>query len=262
MDSPRHHGDRYLLRDQPLVLPGKSDLHLPGHGRQPELWDPVTGRMREATAFRQENARTIIPLEFDPCGSVFVVFEKPIPPTASGMTSSNYPVLHPFAELSGAWNVAFDPKWGGPAQPVTFGTLTDWTQRSEEGIKYYSGTAVYAQKFDLPSVQPAGERLLLDLGDVREVAAVKLNGKDLGVLWTRPARVDITDAVKPAGNDLEIKVVNLWPNRLIGDAFLPPAQQYLKTNIHNFTKASPLMPSGLLGPVRVLASANSNFRKN
>ncbi len=168
--------------------------------------------------------------------------------------AGNYPALQTLRELPGPWSVSFDPQWGGPAQPVTFDTLTDWTQRPENGIKYYSGTATYQQKFDLPSAPREGQHLLLDLGDVREVAAVKLNGRDLGVLWTKPSRVDITDAAKAAGNDLEIKIVNLWPNRLIGDSFLPPGQQLTKTNMHYYSKASPLLPSGLLGPVRILAA--------
>ncbi len=215
---------------------------------------PLTGQMRNATAFRQENGRTIIPLEFDPCGSVFVVFSKPIAVTAAGTADGNYPTLHLLGAVPGPWRVAFDPKWGGPAQPVTFDTLTDWTQSQDNGIKYFSGMAVYEKKFDLPATPPAGERLLLDLGDVREVATVKLNGEDLGVVWTKPGRVDITAAVKSTGNELQIKVVNLWPNRIIGDSFLPPDRQFTKTNMHNFTQASPLLPSGLLGPVRILAA--------
>ncbi len=221
-------------------------------GKQPELWDPVTGEIRDATAFQQQNGQTIVPLEFDPSGSVFVVFRKPIGPTAAGTTASNYPTLQPIASVEGSWSVAFDPKWGGPDQPVTFDHLVDWTSRPEFGIKYFSGTAVYTKTFDLPSAVPAGQKLVLDLGEVHEVASVTLNGHDLGGIWMHPGRVDITSIVKAAGNTLQIKVVNLWPNRLIGDAFLPPGQQLTKTNIHHFTQASNLLPSGLLGPVRIL----------
>jgi hypothetical protein len=223
-------------------------------GKQPELWDPVTGETRDATAFRQENGQTIVPVEFDPCGSVFVVFRRPIAPTAGGTTAGNYPIMQPLGDLDGPWTVAFDGKWGGPAEPMTFDRLVDWTTRPEFGIKYYSGTGVYTRKFDLPSAVPPGRRLILDLGEVHEVASVKLNGQNLGVLWAHPARVDITSVVKPAGNDLEIKVVNLWPNRLIGDSTLPREQQLTITNIHHFTKTSQLLPSGLLGPVKVLAA--------
>jgi hypothetical protein len=95
----------------------------------------------------------------------------------------------------------------------------------------------------------AGQKLLLDLGTVHEEAVVKLNGTDLGVVWTKPARVDISVAARLGENELEITVVNLWPNRLIGDAALPAEKRFTETNIRKFTKATPLFPSGLLGPV-------------
>jgi hypothetical protein len=91
------------------------------------------------------------------------------------------------------------------------------------------------------------------LSTVHEVASVRLNGRDLGVVWTKPARVDITDAVKAAGNELEVTVVNLWPNRLIGDEALPKELRVTETNMHKFGSASPLLPSGLIGPVTVLS---------
>ena len=143
--------------------------------------------------------------------------------------------------------MSFDPKWGAP-QNTKFDALVDWTTRPEPGIKYYSGTAIYYKKFDV-SAERASDKLLLDLGEVHEVAAVRLNGVDLGVVWTRPVRVDITPAMRTGENDLEITVVNLWPNRLIGDDFLPIKRRYTETNIHKFSKATPLYPSGLLGPV-------------
>ncbi len=164
-------------------------------GKQPELWDPVTGETRDATAFQQQNGQTIVPIEFDPCGSVFIVFRKPIAAAAGGTTARNYPTIQPLGDLAGPWNVAFDAKWGGPAEPVKFDSLVDWTTRTEPGIKYFSGAAVYTKKFDLPSTATPGQRLILDLGDVHEVASVKLNGQDLGVVWMHPARVDITSVV-------------------------------------------------------------------
>ena len=217
-------------------------------GKQPELWDPVTGEIRDAVAFRQENGRTMVPLEFKPRGSVFVVFRKPIAATAAGSAASNEPAVTPQAELTGAWEVSFDPQQGGPGR-LTFDTLVDWTRRPEDGIRHYSGAAVYRKKFDLASLPAAGTRLLLDLGEVHEAASVRLNGVDLGVLWTRPARVDITRAARAGANELEVTVVNLWPNRLIADESLPPEKRLTETNIHKFSAATPLYPSGLLGPV-------------
>jgi len=134
---------------------------------------------------------------------------------------------------------------------VVFEKLDDWTERAESGIKFYSGKATYHKTFELPeAAQGAKKRLYLDLNRVRNVAHVRLNGKDLGVVWTAPWQVDITQAVKRTGNRLEIDVVNLWPNRLIGDAALPSGKRLTKTNVQKFYrgKHNPL-PSGLLGPV-------------
>ena len=220
-------------------------------GKQPELWNPVTGEIRAAGAFTQKDGCTTVPLEFNPRESIFVVFRQPIAPNASGMAASNYPKIASQAELAGAWEVSFDPKWGGPDHAV-FNSLVDWTKRPEDGIKFYSGTAVYRKKFNLGVLPAAGQKILLDLGEVHEEAVVKLNGTDLGVVWTRPARVDISAAAHAGENDLEISVVNLWPNRLIGDAALPAEKRFTETNIRKFVASTPLLPSGLLGPVTVL----------
>jgi hypothetical protein len=221
-------------------------------GKQPEIWDAVTSERWDATDFRQEGGRTSVPLEFAPRQSWFVVFRRPAKEPKN--KRPNFPVLTQIAELAGPWTVKFDPKWGGPEQ-VVFEKLDDWTKRPEKGIKYYSGKATYKKTFDLPKdLGKSGNRLYLDLGRIENVAEVRLNGKDLGVVWTAPWRVEITDAVRPTGNRLEIDVVNLWPNRLIGDASLPPEKRLTKTNVKKFNKDYPLYPSGLLGPVTLQRS--------
>ncbi len=221
-------------------------------GKQPELWDPVTGAIRDAVSFRQEGGRTIVPLEFDPCGSTLVVFRKPIATNAIGKGRSNYPAVDETQHtLSGPWEVSFDPKWGGP-EMVIFNELVDWTTRPEFGIRHYSGTAIYRKRFDMSIALAKGQRLLLDLGELHEVAAVRLNGIDLGVSWTKPARIELIRGLHARGNDLEITVVNLWPNRLIGDESLPKESRLTETNIHKFNSQTPLLPSGLIGPVRIL----------
>jgi hypothetical protein len=161
--------------------------------------------------------------------------------------------LKPLREISGAWTVHFDPKWGGP-ESTQFDRLVSWTERAEPGIKFYSGTAVYEKTFDLPAEQFAAHnsKLFLDLGDVRELAEVKVNGKSCGTLWCPPWRADITDAVKPGANKLEVEVVNFWPNRIIGDASLPVEQRLTRTNIRKLTAQTPLETSGLFRPVRLL----------
>jgi len=223
-------------------------------GRQPQLFDPVTGAVREARAFVQSGGRTSLPLDFAPYGSIFVVFENKVSDTQNVAGRTNAELLAPLATLAGPWTVHFDPKWGGPAS-IQFPELVDWTHRPEDGIKYYSGTATYFKTLALQA--RSGQRLFLDLGDVKDLAEVRLNGEKAGIAWTRPYRVEITSSVRAGENDLEIDVVNLWPNRMIGDGPLPPERRFTKTNIPIYYEPKPqtLLPSGLLGPVTVLVGA-------
>jgi hypothetical protein len=157
-------------------------------------------------------------------------------------------------ELPGAWTVHFDPKWGGP-ETAQFDSLVSWPTRPEPGIKFYSGTAVYEKTFDLAdpsSITHHASRFILDLGNVHELAEVKVNGKSCGITWCPPFRVDVTDALRPGENELQIEVVNFWPNRIIGDAGLPKEQRLTQTNIRKLTAKTPLEPAGLLGPVQLL----------
>ena len=240
--------------------PEASDFTFRVSGKQPEIWDPVTGEMVDAKAFSQSDGRTTLPLEFDRFGSYFIVFRNPIANTLAGKAERNFPETDVLQNLSGTWNVMFDPVWGGPAK-IGFSDLTSWTSHSKEGIKYYSGKATYHKTFDLAQKISKNQQLFLDLGDVRSVAEVRLNGKKLGILWCYPWRLDISEAVKPKGNILEIDVVNLWTNRVIGDLNLQKEERF--TNTHDgfrfnmLTEKTPLLDSGLLGPVRILK--NSSF---
>jgi hypothetical protein len=161
------------------------------------------------------------------------------------------------AELPGPWKVSFDPKSGGP-ESVTFDTLEDWSQRKEDGIRFYSGTAIYRKSFDAASL-PEGRRVYLDLGTVKNLAQVRLNGRDLGVVWCAPWRVDITETVKARDNQLEIAVANLWPNRLIGDQSLPPDKRLSRTTWNPYKNDSPLLESGLLGPVGLVGQDCADY---
>jgi len=229
----------------------KIDASFRVSGKQPELWNPVTGEIRDAHAFRQHDGVTTVPLALDPRGSVFVVFRRQIANRMSGPALTNELNTSLLLRLTGSWQVSFDPKRGGPATPRTFPELVDWTKLPESGIRFYSGSAIYRKQFSLASAPKPGEALFLHLGEVHEEAEVRLNGLKLGVVWTKPARVDISRAVKQGANDLEITVVNLWPNRLIGDAGLPVEQRFTQTNAQKFSSTTPLYPSGLLGPVVV-----------
>jgi (4-O-methyl)-D-glucuronate---lignin esterase len=221
-------------------------------GKAPELWNPLTGQRQFARAYRQEGRRTAVPLDFTPCGSWFVVFRSPAS-SHPAVATRNGATFIPVMRIHGPWQVAFDPKWGGPAK-ARFDHLASWTVRAEPGIKYYSGTAIYRRPLNVPAklvVEARAKTLALDLGDVRELAEVRLNGKSCGITWSPPFCVDLSRAVKPGENNLEIEVVNFWPNRIIGDQFLPAAERFTKTNIRKLTKDTPLMQSGLLGPVRL-----------
>ena len=216
-------------------------------GKQPELWNPVTGETRMLTNFKVENDRTIISIEFEPCGSYFVVFKDPILVQNSVPDWLEYKSVK---QIDGTWKVSFDKQWGGP-ESIVFSRLTDWSKHDHLGIRYYSGKATYRHTFDFDAMNESDD-FYLDLGKVHELAQVRLNGVDLGIAWTKPYRVNITSHVKEKGNKLEIDVVNLWPNRLIGDEFLPEEERFTQTNIRKFTKVTQLLPSGLFGPVKIL----------
>jgi hypothetical protein len=225
-------------------------------GKVPELWNPVTGERRALPEYSTQGERTTVPLRFEAEQSFFVVFRE-----AAGRTPAaggrNFVATTPVQDLAGPWKVAFDPKWGGPKEPVAFAQLTDWSKHPEPGIKYYSGTATYACGFEISDLR---SEMHLDLGKVEVLAAVRLNGRDLGTVWCAPWRVDISSAVKPGANELKITVANLWPNRLIGDAALPAEKRLSWTTRNPFKPTSPLHPSGLLGPVRLLAGEHRVLR--
>jgi hypothetical protein len=224
-------------------------------GKAPELWNAVTGEHKFAAAYEEKGGRVSVPLDFDPCGSWFVVFREPAAkhPAAAKSNSAAFTSL---LEISGPWTVRFDTNWAGP-ESVQFDELVSWPTRPEPGIKFYSGTATYTKTFNQPDTElkTQNSKLFLDLGNVRELAEVRVNGKPCGITWSPPFRVDVTDAMKPGANQLEIQVVNFWPNRIIGDASLPKDLRLTRTNIRKLTKDTKLTESGLLGPVTLQTSS-------
>jgi (4-O-methyl)-D-glucuronate---lignin esterase len=157
------------------------------------------------------------------------------------------------ATIEGPWSVTFPPNWGAPPQSK-IDKLASWTAFADPGVKYFSGTATYTKELQAPPAWfKPGARVVLNLGSVREIAEVSLNGKPVGgVLWKPPFDADLTEALKPGANRLEIKVTNLWPNRMIGDLQPSATKRYAFTDYKPYTKDSPLIESGLLGPVRLL----------
>jgi len=216
-----------------------------------ELWDPVRGATRTLPQFTRSGAVTVVPLRFEPYESYFMVFStKPAQSSPSQTASSkNFAEFTEFKSIKGPWEVSFDATMGAPSI-VIFDDLVDWTQRPEPGLKHYSGLATYRASFSL-SVQNLTSPMSLDLGKVEVMARVRVNGVDCGVVWTAPWRVDISHAVKAGDNSLEIEVANLWPNRMIGDA-AAPEPKFTQTTYRPYKAIDPLLPSGMLGPLRLV----------
>ena len=166
--------------------------------------------------------------------------------------------------LTDNWQISFDTAWGGPAMIQT-DTLQSWTAFSDTGIKYYSGTAVYKKNFIISEGLLKETKAVLDLGNVLEMASVTVNGHKMAVRWCAPFRFDITQYVHTGDNQLEVEVVNLWPNRLIGDSQLPQAQRRTQTNIKKYEQPGSekyLRESGLLGPVKLQFLKTSFIQKH
>jgi hypothetical protein len=161
--------------------------------------------------------------------------------------------------VDGRWTLRFPPNLGAPAS-VQFDHLMSWTQSSDDGVKYFSGTATYSQTIDMPMGEVSPDtRLWLDLGTVKNLARVKVNGVDFGVLWKPPYTVEVSRAIHAGKNALEIEVTNLWPNRLIGDQKVPVVQRITWTTYTPYQADAPLLPSGLLGPVTLQAARRIEF---
>lgn len=220
-------------------------------GKTPELWHADDGSA-QPVSYRFENGETVVPLDLAAGESVFVLFRKPA--ALSALTVAK-PQLVPIAAIDGAWDVAFQPGRGAPAT-ATFPALGSLSAQADPGIKYFSGVATYHKQFTLPPIA-RGAELILDLGKVGDVAEVLINGRPAGIAWKAPNRVKIGSLVHPGKNTLEIRVANLWVNRLIGDQ-QPNATKVTFTTTPTYTPKAPLRPSGLIGPVQILRPMSGN----
>ncbi|MGC8744678.1 MAG: glycosyl hydrolase [Verrucomicrobiia bacterium] len=218
--------------------------------RAPELWNPVSGERRFAGAYKADKNRIAVPLQFPPYGAWFVIFREPTQKHIPDSEKNSYE-FKTVAELTPPFTVFFNTNMNAP-QSVVFDKLISWTVREEDGIKYYSGAATYLKEFVLNNLSN-NEHYYIDLGDLRELAEVRLNGKSVGIVWAPPFRLNLSGHLKAGSNRLEIIVINFWPNRIIGDLNLPEEKRITKTNIRKFTKDSKLMDSGLFGPVKIVS---------
>jgi hypothetical protein len=220
-------------------------------GQEAELWHADTGEM-EPAPYLIANGRTTVPLRLDPYDAVFVVFRRPATLQARAIPRK---IETPLGSLDGPWTVDFQAGRGAPAR-ITLVALASWSECAEAGVKYFSGTGTYTTTVQAPADwMRTGARLWLDLGDVKNLAEVAVNGRPLGIVWKAPFRVEVTGALKPGPNELQVKVTNLWVNRLIGDQQPGAAKKFTYTTQPFYNADSPLLPSGLLGPVRFLRSA-------
>jgi (4-O-methyl)-D-glucuronate---lignin esterase len=257
-------GDLYFV-DNREDRAEQVDVTLRVDGKTPELWDPATGKSRPvsykiiaelkpAAGVTPMPGRTTIPLHLDPYGTVFVVFRKPGIATEWRQPEAKESVINGLdSALNKDWTVSFEPNRGAP-ETAHFDRLASWSENANYGVKYFSGTATYTKTIEIPAddLKP-GTRLRLDLGDVKDIADVKVNGKDLGVLWKTPFKVDVTDALTPGRNQFDVQVTNLWVNRMIGDQQPWALKKYTFAGFTPYKADSPLLPSGLLGPVRLIS---------
>lgn len=217
-------------------------------GRQPEHWDAVTGTLRDLPEFDDDGQRTRVPLQLAGYESAFIVFRKDAAGPQAGR-GTNFHAPHRTVPVAGPWEVVFT-RPDSTGFTVRMADLVDWSAHPDTAVNYFAGSAAYTGQ--LPAVEAAaGERIYLELGSLTALAKVHVNGQAVGGVWTPPYRLDITDAWKPDGNVVEIRVVNTWVNRLIGDQRLPEANRSAWTIINPYRADSPLRPAGLLGPVAV-----------
>ncbi len=240
-----------------LLGSGKSECTFRVKDKQPELWNATTGEIEEIGWTKSPDGRTKIVLDLPEHGSTFVIFRKKGSPTPAKAPA----VLSKELALDGAWKINFMAGRGAPAE-ATFDPLIQWNEHPDFGIRHFSGTATYHKAFEL-SAEDAKKEAWMELGTVAALAEVKLNGKNLGIVWTAPWKIELTGALKAGENTLEIEVTNPWANRMVGDCELPPEERITKSNMQyqkgkrtlknfqGFASSDMLQPSGLKGPVRV-----------
>jgi hypothetical protein len=273
----------YFIRNQtmdPQSLTCRFRVAAEGKGLVPEFWWPDSGIRSACRDWKTlASGQTEVPVPLGPLGSVFVVFRKAPPAPGEPLDPI---ACHTFVAaetpapltLEGSWQVGFPDGWGAP-RTATFDKLQSWTESDHEGIRFFSGIATYRKSFNLPESLAQRQRLFLELGDLAEIAEVTLNGKRLGLTWLPPYRIEISGAVHAGANQLEIRIANLWANRLNGDSLRPESTRFTRSNLDRiqtdptsdssygkvpngktrpvYTEIPPLMKSGLFGPARIIA---------
>lgn len=247
-------GEIYFLRNE-KEEPVNAICRFRVKDMYPEIWDASTSIVSRVIDYTEAEGQTSFNIELPAHGSTFVIFNKSKRDKLS--VFSNNKTVNAETEISGPWKVSFPPNWGAPPS-VVFDRLISWTESENQGVNYFSGTAVYHNSFN--AVSGKGDKaLILDLGELRDVAEVFINEKSAGILWKKPYRLDISQLVKPGMNDLKIEITNMWSNRMTGDMLSDPKDRFCKTN-HPYMKTEvwpggdepyKLQTAGLLGPVTI-----------
>ncbi|WP_294081417.1 glycosyl hydrolase [Proteiniphilum sp. UBA5384] len=245
--------------------------------KTPWLWNPETGEISSLPITHKNGKIISLKLAFDPMQSWFIIFSNNnFIANSEKQIFKNY---KPIIDISKSWQVQFDPNWGAPKESILFEDLADWRSHEDIGIKFYSGTATYKNKFVLtPEQVNSPAEMFIDLGRIEIMAKVFINEIECGIAWKPPYRVNITEAVHSGENRIEIEVVNTWVNRMIGDEHLPEdcewidwirlkrwpqwfleeavrsSGRYTFTTVKHYRKEDALQPSGLLGPVNIVIS--------
>ena len=219
-------------------------------GYEPEIWDPVTGTSRNIVNWQLIKNRTNLNLSLDAYQSLFVVFRKKASAASVKLTSTKIPKQ---IKLQHNWKVQFDTAYGGPVEEIEYPELVSWSESADSRIKYYSGTAIYKNTFDLDGlkVNKVSKPIYLSIDSIYNIASVYINGIDCGTLWTKPYKLDISKAVHASHNTIEIKVTNTWANRLIGDERLPESEKNTWTTYPLSLKGRQLEKAGLVGEVSI-----------
>jgi hypothetical protein len=240
-------GDIYFVRNT-TAQPADTDATFRVADRAPELWDALDGSVTAQRDYSVGVGVTRMPIHLAPYGSIFVVFaHASAPRSVQGSAVAGAPIRRTQDLPASQWTIAFQPDRGAPTGPQALRSFQSWSESPDAGIRYFSGTATYQTVIRVRQAQ--GERVFLALTDLHEICTVRVNGKSAGTIWAMPYRLDITASLLPGRNTLELDVTNLWPNRIIGDAQPSATQTYTHTNIRKYTAGSPLLPSGLVGPV-------------
>jgi len=245
----------------------RAELSFRVKGKIPEIWRPDAGERFRAGSYSEEGGRTTVPLAFDAYDSVFVVLRDPADaaaPIRAGYGKAPWPKasgrpnrLGVEKALTGPWTLTFEPAIGPAPRSARIETLRSWSDFEDSAIRHFAGKGIYRAQFEWTASRSPGP-LYLDLGDVKNIARVELNGRDMGVLWKPPFIVPINSALREGTNSLKVTVTNLWPNRLIREAATPdPFKVAWTNNDDQWSAQDELLPSGLLGPVRILGEALS-----